>query len=184
MRFLHIIFGICFIISQSCISNRSELTDHQSSDTLLLKVVHFPNNLKELRDGQLYDIEEILYHLEDKRKIVSIIDANCMKCVINQLNVLDSIFENIIIADDVMIFILNIKPIDSAFFVNNLLPAIDASGYLLWDNDYIFERENKLLTSEVNFRTFLLDNSNTIVLYGNPILYPDVIHEYQMKLKQ
>lgn len=184
MRLLHIIFGIGIICFQSCSSNRSESAEHQYSDTLLFKEIHFPNYLKELRDGQLYDIEEILYNLEDKRKIVSIIDANCMKCVTNQLNFLDSIFESIIIADDAMIFILNIKPIDSAYFVNNLLPAVDASGLLFWDNDYVFERKNKLFTSDVNLRTFLLDSSNTIVLYGNPIIYPEVIYEYQMKLQQ
>lgn len=183
MRFLLILSSIGIICIHSCSSNRNEYTDHQFSDTLLLKEIHFPNSLRELRDGQLFDIEQLLYNLEDKRKVVSIIDANCMKCVISQLNVLDSIFKSIIISDDAMIFILNVTPIDSAHFVNTLLPEIDAIGFLLWDNDYIFERENNLLTPDVNLRTFLLDTSNTIVLYGNPILYPDVIYDYKMKLQ-
>ncbi|TAJ11014.1 hypothetical protein DMA11_18430 [Marinilabiliaceae bacterium JC017] len=61
-------------------------------------------------------------------------------------------------------------------------PIIRASGVVLWDDSYNFERHNALLTPDRNLRTFMVDKSNRIVQYGNPILNPEVLNEYKKKI--
>ncbi|MDA3780053.1 MAG: hypothetical protein PF487_07550, partial [Bacteroidales bacterium] len=82
-----------------------------------------------------------------------------------------------------LIFILNVNKDDSAFFMQNFRSAIKTSGIILWDNNYNFERENELFSSNINLRTFMLNSENKIIQYGNPIINPDVIFEYREKLK-
>ena len=134
---------------------------------------------------QFQRTDSFISEIEDKTKIISIIDGNCMKCVVNQLNRIDSIFTSILPVNDDnrLIFILNVRKEDSAYFMRYLQPAIKTTGIILLDNNYSFERQNHLFTSNINLRTFMVNNENRIIQYGNPIMNPDVIFKYQEKLE-
>jgi hypothetical protein len=178
------LFSIMFIFA-SC-SDKHKKTNHIiTSDTLLSKTIQFPGSLFILNRPNLQNIDSFILKTKGKTKIISIVDGTCMDCIINNLNKTDSIFNSIFLNEnDMMIFILNVSKRDSVFFARNLLPAIDADGIILWDNNYNFERQNKLFSSSMNLRTFMLNDKNQIIQYGNPILNPSVIIEYKEKLQR
>ena len=176
---------VVIIIIASCKHQHSNSNSNNTTlDTLLAKTIIFPNNLLKLNGTQFQRTDSFISEIEDKTKIVSIIDGNCMKCIINQLNKIDSVFNNFMPGDDnLVIFILNVSKEDSVYFMRHLQPAIKATGIILWDNNFNFERQNNLFTPDVNLRTFMINNENKIIQYGNPIMNPDVIFEYQEKLE-
>ena len=172
------------IILTSCSSKLKKNNNSITSDTLLTKTIFFPNSLLKLHGTQFQKIDSFILRIENKTKIISIIDGTCMSCIINLLNTTDSAFKSIILKDNtLLVFILNVSKRDSAFFMRNLQPAIKVGGIILWDNNYNFERQNNLFTSDVNLRTFMVNKKNRIIQYGNPIMKPDVIFEYKEKLK-
>lgn len=153
------------------------------SDTLLGKHVVFPNNLLLLSNASLTPAHEYMTSIEGKAKIVSIIDGDCMKCIVTNMNVLDSLFRTVILgSDQQMVFILNVSPTDSAYFMRNLQPTIRVQGLVLWDSCYSFETANELFTSDINQRTFMLSPSDSIVMYGNPLFNPNLLHEYMANM--
>lgn len=170
------------IVYPSCKYKESN-NDNITSDTLLTKTIIFPNSLLKLNGTQFQRTDSFISEFEYKTKIISIIDGNCMKCILNQLNKIDSIFNSIMPDDNLVIFILNVSIEDSAYFLRYLQPAIKANGIILLDNNYNFERQNNLFTPQVNLRTFMINRKNKIIQYGNPIMNPGVIFEYQKKLE-
>ena len=176
---------VVIIIIASCKHQHSNSNSNNTTlDTLLAKTIIFPNNLLKLNGTQFQRTDSFISEIKDKTKVISIIDGNCMKCIINQLNKIDSTFNSIILDDDnLVIFILNVSTKDSVYFMRHLQPAIKATGIILWDNNYNFERQNNLFTPDVNLRTFMINKKNKIIQYGNPIMNPDVIFEYQEKLE-
>ena len=187
MRNKIIYFGLFFsalIFLASC-KNQGKGNNGIGQDTLLAKTISFSDRLSILDDSQFKNINLLRPEIVNKKKIVSIIDGTCMSCVINQLNKVDSTFKTILTDDQsVMIFILNVNKADSSYFMLNLQPSIKAAGVILWDNNYNFERENKLFTSNSFLRTFMTNEKDKIVLVGNPVMNPDIISEYQAKLKE
>ncbi len=183
-RVLYIFLIFIVINISSCNFEQRECSNENANDTLLTKTVIFPNSLLQLEANKFKKVDSIKTAIDGKIKIISIIDGNCRKCIINQLNSLDSIFNNILYNDNKLIFILNVNKSDSAFFMRNFSSAINAKGIILWDNYYNFERENKLLTSNINLRTFMVNSENKIILYGNPIFHPKLIGRYQEYLEK
>ncbi|MGE0077537.1 MAG: hypothetical protein AB7S48_06730 [Bacteroidales bacterium] len=172
-----------FFLPYSC-ANGKKKEIKETPDTLLTKTVSFPSSLIQLKGDKFQSIDSFTIQNEGKTKIISIIDGTCMKCIINQMNKLDSTFSSILIdSDNIMVFILNVNKHDSTFFMRNLQPAINAKGIILWDNNYIFEQHNKLLTPDMNLRTFMINQQNKIIQFGNPLMHPDVIWEYKAKLE-
>ncbi|MFA8434097.1 MAG: hypothetical protein ACEPOZ_06230 [Marinifilaceae bacterium] len=154
------------------------------ADTLLTKTIFFPEKLLELDGVQFQGVDSFVSESTGKAKIISIIDGTCMKCIIHQLNRMDSIFNRIKGNDVALVFVLNVNKADSSYFMRNLQPAINATGILLWDNAYNFELRNKLLTSDAYLRTFLVNEKNRIIQYGNPIMNPVILTEYEEKMKR
>ena len=153
-------------------------------DSLLAKTIVFPYSLRVLDGNVFHSFDRFLTIDEGKSKIISIIDGTCSACIINQMNKLDSVFSNILIdSDNIMVFVLNVSKQDSTFFMRNLQPSINAKGFILWDNNFNFERENNLFTPDINLRTFMVNPENRIIQYGNPLMHPDVIWEYKAKLE-
>ena len=70
----------------------------------------------------------------------------------------------------------------AAYFMQNIQPFIKAKGIILWDNNYHFESRNKLFTPHINLRTFMINSDNRVVLFGNPLIHSDILHEYKKKL--
>lgn len=146
--------------------------------------VNFNPELKYLFKGKLYAADSILSQIINKKKIVSIVDGVCMKCVINDLNQADSIFQKIT-KDNILaqtIYVLNVPPSDSAYFKRHIEPHIDVNGLVLWDEGYTFENTNELLTADRNLRTFLLDENNNIKFFGHPLYNPTLIEKYKNEL--
>lgn len=179
----YLLFLFAIIFLTSCNYRHKNNNNIIISDTLLTKTISFPNCLLKLDGNQFQKIDSFIFKTEDKTKVISIIDGNCPKCIINQLNNIDSIFNGILHDDDLLIFILNVSKQDSVFFMRNLQPSIKATGVILWDSNYNFERQNNLFTPNANLRTFMVNKKNRIIQYGNPVMKPDVIFEYKEKLK-
>lgn len=185
MRKKILYFSICvvLIIFPTACKHYSSNNNNNISDTLLTKTISFPNCLLKLNDTKFSKIDSFINTIKGKAKIVSIVDGNCMKCIINQLNYIDSLFNNILNdSDNLLIFVLNVSSSDSAYFMRNLEPAIKVKGTILWDNNYNFEKENKLFSPDENLRTFMVNKENKIVMYGNPVFNPDIIYEYKKYL--
>jgi len=168
----------------SCGNRNTASVENETTDTLLTKEISFPPSLRRMQGGTFTDIASLEHDIQGKNKIVQIVDGSCMKCIINQLNKVDSTFANIMSDDDRMIFVLNVSKFDSINFMLNLQPAITARGILLWDNNYNFEKANRLFTADDNLRTFLTNRNNRIVQYGNPLFHSDLLSEYQHRLAQ
>lgn len=121
-----------------------------------------------------------------KKKIVSIVDGVCMKCVINDLNQADILFREItkenILAQT--IYVLNVPAADTIYFFRHFEPSIDVKGIILWDDAYTFETTNDLLTTDRNRRTFLLDKNNNIKFFGHPLYNSTIIEKYKSDLSE
>ena len=97
---------LLFIIILCSCNNRNNFSKNET-DSLLYKIIHFPNDLFELRENEFLEITHFLNRISGKKKVVSIVDASCMKCIVNELNKLDSVFSPICIGNNVeLIFIL------------------------------------------------------------------------------
>jgi hypothetical protein len=170
------------VLLQSCNyqTNKSNL----KSDTLLTKTITFPHELYELDKNQFLKIDSFKNDSKNKAKIISIVDGNCMKCIINQLNKVDDLFNSIMNKEAMLVFVLNVSKEDSAFFMRHIRPAIETTGVILWDNNYHFERQNQLFTKNLNLRTFMINKQNKIIQYGNPIMNPYIIKAYKEKLNK
>jgi len=95
------------IILTSCNYQQKNINNTITPDNLLTKTIFFPDNLLKLDGNQFRKIDTFLLEIEDKTKIISIVDGNCLKCIINQLNAIDSIFNSILPDDNnILIFIL------------------------------------------------------------------------------
>lgn len=157
----------------------------KEKDEWIGKEIIFPSTLQELQGRECISLKEFRGKVEGKKKIVSIIDATCIKCIIGQLNKIDSLFHPLVSKDTtaVMVFILNVDSADSSNFMISMQPEIRAKGFLLWDNAYHFETENNILTEKVNRRTFLLDEQNNIKIVGNPLFKEGLLEEYEANLR-
>lgn len=181
--YIYLFLSVLPFVFFSCV-NTKKSDDGGIADTLLSKTIIFPNSLIQLNGAEFQNINSFTTQNSGKTKIISIIDGACMKCIINQMNKLDSVFSNILIdSDNIMVFVLNVSKQDSTFFMRNLQPSINAKGFILWDNNFNFERENNLFTPDINLRTFMVNPENRIIQYGNPLMHPDVIWEYKAKLE-
>jgi|GEM_PF-762702 len=180
--------GFIFValILLCCCGHKNKKKDgFDVADTLLSKTISFPDRLSLLENRRFYSLDSVSTVLRGKKKIISIVDGNCMSCIIHQLNAMDSTFHRILSGHDcALIFILNVNKADSAYFMLNLQPAIKTTGMVLWDDNYAFETQNKLLTENVNLRTFLTNRENRIIQYGNPLMNPGLISRYQENLKK
>lgn len=174
-------FFITTIILTSCTYNNSN--NHTiPSDSICSKTISFPKSLQKLNADKFSSIDSFLLEIENKNNIISIIDISCEKCT-DGINTIDSVFNTILKNEDNLIFIFNFKKIDSAYFMYRILPKIHVTASILWDNNYSFERQNSLFTTEMNMRTFMINDKDKVIVYGNPIINPKVLYEYQAKLE-
>ncbi len=157
----------------------------KEEDPWLNKKIIFPKELVELKNSEINPLNNFINEINGKLKVVSIIDATCVKCIVNQLNKIDSLFSTIIKENNKqkIIFILNVNKGDSVNFIKNMYPYIKAKGILIWDNSYHFETKNNIFTEKVSRRTFLLDENNKIIQVGNPLFEPRLYDAYKELLK-
>ncbi len=177
VRFLQ--FSFVLFLSVSCTPRE------KVQDEWIGKKIIFPKTLLQLKDGRCCSLATFTQKLKGKKKIITIIDANCRKCIIGQLNKIDSLFIPLQESKKTeMIFVLNINSADSLYFMTNMYPAIKAKGILLWDNGYHFETENAIFTEKITKRTFLLDENNKIIQVGNPLFEPELLTAYKKLLEE
>lgn len=172
------------ITTSSCNFFQTNTAD-KLADTLLAKTVVFPEELLHLKGNLFLGIDSILNSIEGKAKLVSIVDGTCPACIYGQLNNIDSTFNKFNLHDKVqLVYILNVSSSDSAYFMRNFQSYIKATGAVLWDNNFNFERENKLFTPDQSLRTFMVDKDNRIIIYGNPLIEPKLLAAYKEKIEQ
>ncbi len=175
--FLQYVFVLAFCFS--CTKGQKVEKDKWEDKELV-----FPNSLLQLKNGKCVSLTTFRQDLKGKRKVVTIIDATCRKCIIGQLNKTDSLFGELLKGTATqMVFVLNVNPADSLYFMTTLYPDVKAKGLLLWDNGYHFETDNDILTEHVTRRTFLLDENNKIIQVGNPLYNAKLLAKYKLRLK-
>lgn len=178
-KHLTLFIALLTITISSCSYFRPN-TVERLTDTLLTKTITFPKQLLHLKGGHFLNIDSLLGSIEGKSKLVSIVDGTCPACIDGQLNRIDSIFRQFKPNHDVeLVFILNVSTHDSVYFMRNFQSYIKATGTVLWDNNFNFERENKLFTPDQSLRIFMLNGDNRIVLYGNPLMNPKLLDKYK-----
>lgn len=156
-----------------------------AADTLLSRKISFPKSLSLLESGRFRTLDSVRVEWKGRKKIISLVDGTCPSCIMHQLNAMDSAFTRILLEHDcVLIFILNVSKADSGYFMLNVQQAIKAKGIVLRDDSYAFETQNKLLTEDMNLRTFMTDRENRIIQYGNPLMNPGLLARYQENLKE
>lgn len=182
LYFVLLLFGIAIYTSCNYLGGGSK-GENKSTSSLLDKSINFPTSLLELDGTEFKPIDSFITKTKNKAKIISIIDGNCVKCIVMQMNKIDSIFNSIMHnKSQSLIFVLNVNKEDSIFFMRNLQPIIDVKNTILWDNAFNFEFQNELLSYDLNDRIFMVNKENKIILVGNPLMYPDLILEYKEKL--
>lgn len=177
---------ILIIILSTFLACNTKKEDTTSLIESYRPIVNFNQGLRSLKSGKLYDPDTILTQFMHKKKIVSIVDGVCMKCVINDLNQADLLLREITEENTLAqtIYILNVPPADSVYFLRHFEPAIDVQGIILWDNGYTFENTNDLPTADRNLRTFLLGTKNRIKFFGHPLYNPKLIEKYKSEIKK
>lgn len=155
-------------------------------DTLRTRQISFPRSLSPINNQTAYSLDSFMLDVNNKPKIVSIIDGTCSACIINFLNGFDHLVGSLLPADSnvELVFILNVSTADSAYFMRNMHPEINTRGKILWDNNFNFERENNLFTPDQSLRTFMVDKNNRIIIYGNPLMEPKLLAAYKEKIEQ
>lgn len=155
----------------------------ENDDPWLSKEIEFPPALLQLVGERIFDIDTTSSLFDSRPKVVSIIDATCSKCILTQMNRLDSIFAELLDAGD-RVFVLNVPREDSAYFMYHFQPLINIGGHIIWDSNYYFESANEIFSSNPHRRIFLIDYQNRIVQMGNPLMNKEVMKEYQKSIEQ
>lgn len=150
-------------------------------ESWLNKTIVFPQSLLVLDDYKFYSSDVFLGEVNTRPIVISIVDASCMKCVVTNINITDSIFYNAFKVNEVvadLVFVLNISKGDSALFLSNIYPNLKVKGTILWDNSFQFETVNNLFTSEMSDRTLLVDANDRVRLVGSPLYNSGILEEY------
>lgn len=144
----------------------------------------FSEELKLLKNNNIYSLDCFIKSSKNKNKIISIIDASCSRCILGQLNKIDSLFAGILKEDynAELVFILNVDDRDFKSFMVALYPLITSNAPILCDNKFRFETSNNIFTSDLSKRTFLVNKKNEIILVGNPLYSTDLLIEYKNKI--
>lgn len=107
-------------------------------------------------------------------KIVTIISGDCGNCVL-KINGWTRITRELKHNKKVKVYIIIMA--DSDFFVESYSESILIDYPLLFDESFYMLINNEL-SERIELRTFLLDESNNIILVGNPILGSSIENMY------
>ena len=167
---LFLLPGIIFLVTSYLVFLKPERQEVLYPEWLGKEVV-FPKELRQLKGITPIEINNFLESNKDNNKIISIIDASCTKCIMGQLNKIDSLFSEIVHKGNktIMVFVINFYERDFDNFMLTLYPLIKSKAVIIWDKDYFFETKNNLFTPNLNGRTFMLNAKNEIVLIGSPL---------------
>jgi hypothetical protein len=171
LSILIILVGLSFF---SC-ENNEKIKNNVKMEKLVWDL-----NLFHLQKENLNAADSIIKSINKRKKIISIIDGICMKCVVYDLNETDKHLQKITNNNTLaqVVYILNVNNTDSIYFLKNLQPHINVKGIILWDNAFKFEKTNQLLTSDKNKRTILVDENNFIKIKGNPFTIKSINKQY------
>jgi len=148
------------------------------ADTMMGKPVRFPSGLAAIANEKLYNPDSLLSNIGLTPFVVTIIDANCPKCIIFHLNAIDSLLSKNLPEYIKRVYVLNINPKAVRFFFRELYPEIRVrDGVLLADTCYLFEHTNRLRTAEPNLRVFMAIDGR-IAAYGDPLYRSQSLDQY------
>lgn len=187
MRFFCIVIAATALaVSVAC--NRLSSADSRkmnAADSMYTKEIHFPNTLAVLEDEQISSLSGFSQFNQGKKKLISIIDVTCASCILSELNPLDSLFWREFDHTSIeMIFVLNIPRRDSIYFSLNFRKNINARSLLVWDSNFDFERANNLFSPYRDLRTFMIDEKNRLIVFGNPLYDRNLLDEYKRRAGQ
>jgi len=182
VKFNYVPCALFFFIF-SCQTAELRQENQKQINQWLGKKIEFPKELMILKGNELTPFTNTKKRETETLRIVSIVDASCTSCILDQLNRIDSLFQTILVQPEDIIFILNVNKSDSSSFRVAMQPFIKAKGCILWDSDFYFETANDIFSEKLLLRTFLINQKHEIVLVGNPLLQPDLLNEYRRILR-
>ncbi|MCC5921023.1 MAG: hypothetical protein LAT68_12575 [Cyclobacteriaceae bacterium] len=164
----------------SCVQNENNLEGEEGFNK---QQIFYSSNLLILKDNKLVKTSKSDW--SNSSKLISIVDGVCMKCVVNDLNFMDSVFIALTRNSDVdVIHVLNVLSKDSLNFRTQFEPHLDVKGKVFWDSSYNFESQNNILVADKNRRVFLVDSNDYVKIIGNPVFDQDINIAYQKLLNE
>lgn len=161
----------------SCQQHSSKISKEQ--DTIIGRTIHFSDSLLFWTDGQLQNIENFRNRIKGIYKIIYIIDGTCPKCIFETLNQTDSLFYKLGFTNEFeRVTIVNSGNTSLRDVARELIPLIRIKTNILLDRNFNFEKENKLLSPNLADRCYLLNESDKIILSGNPLYYKKKQSDY------
>lgn len=171
------------LCSYSCIK-KSNINESRNSDTeknLIHRYVYFPDSIHVYRNTKInvYKSEE---YLSSPFKLFVYIDGDC-SCSIMQFDKWMTYIEEIYSNNKNVLIIFIVSTIRPSVTINPLtIKQSKANFLIIWDKDHYISSKNRL-PNDPNYRTFLLDKENKILLYGCPIFNEKIKEFYDLKIK-
>lgn len=119
------------------------------------------------------------FPMSSRYKMVSFVNAaECEKCYASTLPIWSGILGETV--EEIPVVFIFEKPSEQ------LKAVLDSTSQfvILSDSELAFRKLNKYLEDDIQYDTFLLDSSNTIVLRGNPLFGDKILKMYLKVLSE
>lgn len=173
MKYLIKYFQIILLLVILFFFSDCNRTNNIQKENYIGKKINFSDSLLLIKNDTLLFIEQNFYNT-DNYKIVSIVKANCEKCV-SDLNKLSGFLKKL---DGNFEVLFMIDAVDFEYFKTHVYHQLDTSFNLIFNKNNCFERKNELEGIYNVFNTFILNKQNEIVFIGNPVNDRDCKNEY------
>ncbi len=165
-----VILGIIIFFSGCVISSEKENKKNEIASVvsnLYGKSVLFHDSLILYIEGEPINGQQFVHELSE-RKIISVIEGNCSKCIqqFNKWIPFYNRLKSIGMENKLIFFVENVDP---KFFMEYYHHDIPEEFILIFDEKDDFSRMNELPKNKM-LKTFLVDSANRIIFVGNPLL--------------
>jgi hypothetical protein len=169
----YLVLSLCFLIA--CNNGVKQSSEAKVVKRLIGKKLNFTDNLLTGTSEKEILLGFELFH-KKSLKIVSMIKLDCGVCI-ESINGWKEYLK-----DQDVTFMLIISGSDFEFFKAIKLNEEQNLKNIFYDNNNIFELTNKIPV-ETRFRTFLIDEDNTILLIGNPLSNKNIDNLYKKEIR-
>jgi len=182
-RIVNYFFLLCFTCLQTCnIAEKNNIYELKNKYEDLIKTeIKLPGSLELLYSDSLSKISDPMSY-KGKVKIVSRIMGTCPQCVTELLD-WEEEFIKFIDTSEVK-FLFYIFTDDYHFFKEVIFPDIQINYPLIIDRNDTMLTINNLPKDDSRFHTFLLNESNFVVLFGSPINNDNLKRLYFQEIKR
>lgn len=183
MRYLFFIFSlVCCILFTACNDSKNKMQDNvrQMQST----PISMPyNNMECWVEDSISSIELCK---KAKLKLVHYVDSvQCTTCYLRNVVQYEKLFllEQESNFKFINVFVITPGPKTKRMLLSDykakLLPQV-----LFVDTARVFSKKNKTIPSEEMYHTFLLNENDSVILVGNPVIYPKIAKLFYSTVKE